>query len=502
MQPVLSASAMREADRLTIEDIGIPGFTLMESAGREAARVVLDWLDGYQGAGPRSSFGILCGKGNNGGDGLVMARYLADQGVPVRVWMVQGREGLSEDAATNLEILQRMELPSLRWVSSFQDLERSSVLVDAILGTGVTSVPRPPLPGIIDRINAHPGFVVSLDLPTGLHADTGEVMGEAVRASLTITMGAAKSGLLLGAGPEHAGHLETIAIGIPRHILVSQSATPGSGRLLDDAAVSSTLPDRRHGDHKYSTGPCLVIGGSRRYPGAPVLASQAAARIGAGYVVASLPEDVPYEGSLEIPVVRHQDEEQLAQWLDRSRGVLIGPGLGRGPVATQLVAHVLQLATCPVVVDADGLHAVAELGLRSGGRPWLWTPHAGEFRRLVGTDVDLSNPLGAARHWAAEWNVVLLLKGSPTVIAHPDGRTVICPLGGPSLATAGTGDVLAGLCVGLLSMGLEPFEAAACAAHVGGASADRYTRTRGRSSLMAGDIIRQIPLVLSERFQH
>ncbi|MBO6574191.1 MAG: NAD(P)H-hydrate dehydratase [Rhodothermales bacterium] len=490
MRPFLSSSAMREADRQTIEEIGIAGATLMETAGREAVRALLE-------ARPRpGAVGILCGKGNNGGDGLVMARVLADLGVQARVWLVSD-DGLSLDAEAQLEILKRHGGAS--FVHTADRMSGCTVLVDALLGTGQAAAPRAPLDTAVRAINQANGFVVAIDVPTGLNADTGEAAGDVVRADLTVTMGAAKAGLLLGRGPDVAGRVVTAEIGIPPGVLAALSGEAGSGHLSDDAWVIERLPVRPRQAYKYSTGPTLVVGGSIKYPGAPVLAASAAARIGSGYVVCAFPEDATWTGPAEIPTV---SQAAPGEWLERARAVLVGPGLGRGEQARDVVEQVLRRSQAPVVIDADGLRAASELGRLQGEANRILTPHAGEFLHMTGLDAMPENPVTAARTWAERWNAVLVLKGAPTVIADATGQAVICTAGTPALATAGTGDVLAGLCAGLLAMGLQPFEAAVCATHVGGACAERYGRLRAPSTMMAADLIRHLPLVLSERLAH
>ncbi|MFT5141834.1 MAG: hydroxyethylthiazole kinase-like uncharacterized protein yjeF [Rhodothermales bacterium] len=509
MKPVLAGRAMRDADRFTIDEIGIPGFTLMESAGRGAARTIHDWLSAKGVTAP--SFGIACGKGNNGGDGLVLARVLAGEGRSVTVFMALGSDGLTADAAKNLEILRRLSPPSLRWADTVDGLSKSTVLVDALLGTGQQGPARPPLASCMAWLNLQRSLKVALDIPTGLDSDTGGLLGDPFRADLTVTLGALKAGLLFGSGPDVSGKVAVVEIGIPEAALSTRSSEPGCGLLVDDAFVRQALPRRARIGHKYSTGPALVVGGSSKYPGAPALAASAAARVGSGYVATALPGGVPWAGPAEIPSI-DSDGEELEGWLERAKAVLVGPGMGRGLAAEALFKRVVQAARQPLVIDADGLRVLGNSGglglVRSN--PWLITPHAAEFEHLrrsmpnggdLQSDANASNPAETARAWANRWGVVLVLKGSPTVIASPDGRVVVAAVGGPELATAGTGDVLSGMCVGLLAMGLAPFEAAVCAVHLGGCCAARYVKGRGLASMMAGDIVRLLPIVLSEQFQ-
>jgi NAD(P)H-hydrate epimerase len=512
----LTAAAMREADRRTIEDLGIPGHTLMESAARGAVAAI----EAHSGGVAGLRVAILCGRGNNGGDGLAMARVLHARGAEVDVFLFAPADALAGDAALNhrvLEAVARAEPDRLR-VHGHEELPEArafDLAVDALLGTGQASPPRPPIDAGVAWLNARRALVVSVDLPTGLHADTGAVLGEAVRAGLTVTMGAPKTGLLLGAGRSHAGTVVPVEIGIPAHVIREVAQGEGCARITTDAWVGSLLRGVERGGTKFSSGPTLVAGGSLRYAGAPVMAATAAARAGSGYVVCAAPEaaretiashlvEIPFVGLPSDPE-GFADGEPAASALDeawpRVRAVLVGPGIGRTDGARRFVRAVLASRDGTVVVDADGLNAIDAdfVAAHSGGR-WILTPHEAEFERLGGA-VDDRSPVVRAAEAARAWGTVVVLKGLPSVVAAPDGRVAIAGTGNPSLATAGTGDVLAGLCAGLAARGLEPFEAAVAGLHLGGAAADRFAARSGRSSMMATDLIRQIGPVLHERFR-
>ncbi|GIV59966.1 MAG: bifunctional NAD(P)H-hydrate repair enzyme Nnr [Rhodothermaceae bacterium] len=517
--PVLTAEAMRAADQFTIETFGLPGLTLMETAGRGAAACIATRF------GPLRNrrVVIFCGKGNNGGDGLVVARVLFEHGTRLDVVTLAEEDEMSADAAHNLRLLRRLEandpagrLRLFRWreASDFARFEGADLYVDALLGTGQTSAPRPPLDDIVRRLNTLPAPRVALDLPTGLHSDTGVVPGEAVRATMTVTMGALKTGLLLGEGPAYAGHVEVVEIGIPSFVLERVRKAPGCALLATDEAVRSRLPVRPHDAHKYSVGLALVVGGSPDFTGAPVMAAEAAARVGSGFVVCACPASVrPAVAAhlTEVTTLALPDDadgltpaghDVLAERLAKARALLVGPGLGRRPGTGAFVRTLLQETRLPAVIDADGLFALAGhtewLARRAGGR-WLLTPHAGEFKRLAGDDADLTDRIRTAQTYAERWNVVLLLKGAPSVVACPDGTAYVAPTH-PALATAGSGDVLAGLCVGLIAQGLPPAEAAVAALHLGRAAAEHYTARHDARSMVASDLLRVLPSVLHERF--
>jgi hydroxyethylthiazole kinase-like uncharacterized protein yjeF len=506
--PVLSAAAMRAADEATIHGFGIPGFTLMETAGREAARIAASLVPAP------ARILVCCGKGNNGGDGLVLARWLADAGYRVDVRLAAHEEALSADAAAHLAVLKRWPSSNLSlhvdWTAPFE-LPEADLMVDALFGTGLTSALRAPFDALVGAMNHHPAPVLALDVPSGLSSDTGAALGACIRATKTVTMGALKSGLLLGDGPESAGQVHVVDIGIPTSLLRERSAHAGSGLLSTDNWVASHLRPRTRHDHKYTTGPALIIGGSETFPGAPVLAARAAARVGSGYVVAAGPSGIRanlIEKLDAIPVASWDADrpdaaaalvEELGDRWTKARGLLIGPGLGRSDASRRLVWDVLEATTAPVVLDADALWAVANeperVAAASGGR-WILTPHDGEAARLDGGTPPAANRIERARALARAWNCVVLLKGQPSITAAPDGRVVINASGHPAAATAGTGDVLAGMVVGLLAQGLEPAVAAAAGIHIGGTAAARFVEGAPASTLIASDLIDHLPSVL------
>lgn len=520
VHPLLTADAMRAADRYTIETFGLPGFTLMETAGRGAAALIEERFGPLRGR----RVVICCGKGNNGGDGLVVARVLSERGARVDVLTPAAAEDLSADAAHNLRLLQRLadhaprgslHLHLRHTPDALGAFEGADLYVDALLGTGLTSALRPPLIDYVRWLNERPAPVVALDLPTGLHSDTGVVLGEAVRATLTVTMGALKAGLFLGEGPLRAGHVAVVDIGLPGFVLERLRREPGCGLRATDEAIRAWLPERPPDAHKYSVGLALVVGGSPDFTGAPVMASEAAARAGSGYVLCACPASARAAIAAHLTEVatvplpddadglRTEGHAVLARWLERARALLVGPGLGRRPGTGAFVRDLLRATDVPVVLDADGLQALAghtDLLSRHAAGRWILTPHAGEFRRLAGDDVDLTDRLRTARTFAERWNVVLLLKGMPSVVACPDGTAYVAPAH-PALATAGTGDVLAGLCAGLLAQGMPPERAAVAALHLGAAAAEHYAARHDPRSLVATDLIRALPVVLHERFR-
>lgn len=523
LPPVLTADAMHGADAYAIETYGIPGFTLMESAGRGAAdsiRARFGPLDGQ-------TVVILCGKGNNGGDGLVVARRLYAMGAQVRILLMSEPDELRDDPAHNLDLLRQLTdaddsnrlalhvFEDLDWLADQAARWHPDFYVDALLGTGLTSELREPIRSLVGWLNAQSAPVVAIDVPTGLHSDTGAALGDIVVADHTVTMAALKAGLLIGEGPRVAGSSEVVEIGIPPFVLEDAAAKSGCARLTTDAAVRHWLPERAHDAYKYSVGMALVVGGTPGYTGAPVMASRGAARIGAGYVACACPASAQPTLATKltaIPTIALPAGDDgipsdpafdvLADSLDKAKALLIGPGLGRAEGTQRFVRNLLRQTNHPAVIDADGLNALAGFidDLAPPETRWILTPHAGEFKRLAGDSVDLSDRIQLAHTYAERWNSVLLLKGMPSLIGCPDGRVYVSGTGNPAVASAGTGDVLAGCCAGLLAQGLPPEHAAVCALHIAGAAADRYARHYDPRTMQAPDLIGELPAVMNERF--
>jgi NAD(P)H-hydrate epimerase len=518
---------MRAADRHTIEEYGLPSFTLMEVAGRGCAGHIQDAYGPLAG----EAVVVLCGKGNNGGDGLVVARHLLTEGARVHVVLTSAPGEMSGDAAQNLSLLRQHEDKEVAGTLTIEVLDDLDALmetivalpprlyIDALLGTGLTSDVREPMRSLVERVNERGAPTVAVDVPTGLHSDTGAVLGVAVRADRTVTMAAPKVGLLVGEGPTRAGTIEVVDIGIPPFVLDRAAEQPGCVRQTTDAAVRAWWPERRHDAYKYSVGTALVVGGAPQFTGAPVMAAKAAVRSGAGYVSCACPETVQptLAGALTTipthPLPTGEDGGlapeaalgALTEALDKADAALLGPGLGRAPQTEQFVRRLVRDIEGPLVLDADGLNALAghmdELAGEVDG-PWVLTPHAGEFRRLAGDGANLTDRVRVAQEYAERWDAVCLLKGAPSIVAGPEGRVYVSGITTPALATAGTGDVLAGQCVGLLAQGVPPVEAAAAALHVGGAAAERYGATHDSRSMAATDLLDMIPRVAAERFSH
>ena len=521
-EPILTAKAMREADHRTIEQFGIPAFTLMEVAGRAAVQELQARID----LSPGMHAVCLCGKGNNGGDGYVIARVLANLGIQTTVVSVAPEDQLTEDAAHNYRLLlqmvqhdpfSRLHLTQFAFESQLDTLPEPDVIIDALLGTGINSMLRAPYSYLVNWANTKPAFTLAVDVPTGLHADNGEVLGEAIRADLTVSMGAHKTGLFLGQGYAYAGDRVTAEIGIPRFVINEASSMEGCARVPTYEMIRSLLPERSLFAHKYSVGMTLIVAGAPGLTGAATLASQAAEQSGTGAVVCASPEEIqPILASkmtevmtLGIPSTQNGINPEkaldvLAPRLQKANALLMGCGMGQLPDTQTFIRTLATTRTgCPIILDADGLNAFqghTHLFKEHAEGKWILTPHLGEFKRLTGEDVDLQNRIQTVKTYATSWNCVLILKGVPGLVGTPDGSVYINPGVNSALATAGTGDVLAGLCAGLLSQGLSPSDAALCAMHIGIQAANSYSAQFHPSTMRASDLISHIRTVLSDRY--
>jgi ADP-dependent NAD(P)H-hydrate dehydratase / NAD(P)H-hydrate epimerase len=493
LDPLYEAAEMRAVDAWAIEEQDVPSLGLMERAGVGLARTTAR-------AAGTGTIRVVIGKGNNGGDGLVVARLLREEGRDADVLTTAPLDSLEGDARANLE---RLPGPPPEPFTA-EALDGSGAVVDALLGTGFSGEPRQPIAGAIAAINAGEAPVVACDVPSGVDASTGEVAGEAVRASVTATFHGSKVGLHVAPGALHAGEVEVVEIGIPRG-----APTAGAAGLISERALG-LYPRRRREGSKFASGVVVIAGGARGLTGAPTMTALAAQRAGAGYVRVAVP--APAEPMLEGRLLEamthglpHDGEgfhspagvESLLETARRAGSVVLGPGLGRSEGAVAFAREVARRVEAPLLVDADGLnaHAGALEVLAERAAPTVLTPHAAELGRLLERDSAAveAHRLAYAREAAERSGAVVLLKGDDTIVAPPDGPAAISPGGTPALATAGTGDVLSGMIGALLAKGLDAFTAAALGtvAHVraGRAAAKRH----GADHVVAGDVIEALP---------
>ncbi len=551
-----TTAQMKELDRIAIEERGIPSLELMEEAARAVAQAAADLAGPVQNrtgpdgttsflfmtrtgeeptqeeqreieelrtivesknADPTPRIGIVCGPGNNGGDGIAAARLLLEAGYYVRTFLVGDREKMTPDARAMEEKLRdaggQLEPLDLEDQRDVMWLTTCDCFVDALFGVGL----KRPLAGeflsVVRWLNTQRTPVVSCDLPSGVDGDTGEVLGDAVRARVTVTFTCPKPGLYLDAGAGRAGKVKVADIGIPVELVHQYIRRADCTDLMPDY-MHSYLPKRPVDGHKGDFGKIFVLAGSEGYTGAPVLAARGALRTGAGLVFVGVPREiypiiaVKCDEAMPFPL-----PERYEEILEKAKGcdvALLGPGLGRHPRTEKLVRSLLEDLDIPVVLDADGINALCGhidiLDKRAA--PTVLTPHAGEFARLTGCPLPIRDRLTAARTFAREHRCTLVLKGHGTVTAAPSGKCWICGTGNPGMAKGGSGDVLAGMVAALWGQKqlqgpyTDRSELAAWAVWFHGKAGDRCAERLGEYAMLPSDLVETIPEILKENTDH
>jgi len=511
---LVTAAEMRELDRQAIEEVGIPSLVLMENAGRTTYQILRREFPGL--AGPVA---VLAGRGNNGGEGCVVARYLAQDGVPVAVFLTASRDQVKGDARVNLEIAARLGVEIVE-VKEEKDLNplahrlaRAALIVDALLGTGLNSEVRGLLRQVIEEINRLRPPVLAVDIPSGLCADTGRPLGAAVKARVTVTYGWPKIGQIITPGRDYVGRLWQVDISIPPALAKTVPA-----ELTGAAEMRAFLPPRPFASNKGTFGHLLVLAGSEGKTGAAALTSEGALRAGAGLVTLGIPAslndilEAKITEAMTLPLPEAEDARALGRtalkpiqnFLENKTAVALGPGLGTHPETRDLVRHLALDLPLPLVIDADGVNALAgdPGGLKAAAGPRVLTPHPGEMARFLGTTVQevQADRLGIARKAAAGTGAVVVLKGAQTVVADPGGGISVNSTGNPALASGGTGDVLTGLIGGFLAQKLSPWDAARLGVYLHGLAAEYWVARQG-PLLIAGDLLKIFPEILRDFMQ-
>ena len=530
---VVTADEMREIDRMTVKGYGISGTVLMERAGLAVAEKIRELYE-------RRKVIVLSGGGNNGGDGIVAARNLHEWGWNVKIILLSKENKLSPDCLKQYKTAKKAGVViAFRDHITGKDLH-SALVVDALFGTGLSKNISGKTAELISFINASDAPVISVDIPSGISSDTGQIMGDAVRSDYTITFGLPKRGHLLYPGADYTGRLFIEDIGFPDELLYAEKF---KAELLEKRNVSLLIPERQRYSHKGDYGHVLVIAGSRGKTGAAFMCAKACLRAGAGLVTIGIPESlldifqsrVTEEMTLPLPdrgdgTLSSKALEKILQFLSEKADVLaIGPGISVTDDTKKLVRELLLKSAAPTVIDADAINSLEgnKQILKKAKAPIILTPHAGEMARLLNDtrykmqDARTNPPLppfakggrggiteiiryiekdriNIATKFAKETGTYLVLKGVPTVIAEPEGRVFINPTGNSGMASAGTGDVLAGMLAGFLGQGLNPLEASILGVYMHGLAGDIAVKSKGEHSLIASDIIDSIP----EAFQY
>ena len=524
MLKVATSKEMQLIDRITIERYGIAGTILMERAGLSVVAKINELFPGQK-------IFVLCGGGNNGGDGLVIARVLHNQGRDVQVFLSAPPDNLKGDAKVNYAVAGKfgVRIHSIKnFLTHYPSLlTPDGLIVDALLGTGLSEEVRAPLTDIIKRVNKMSVPVVSVDIPSGISSDTGQIMGCAVKATYTVTFGLPKRGHFLYPGADYAGQLFIENIGFPRTLLESEKIRIN---LVQKEDILSLLPARPKYSHKGTYGHALIVAGSRGKTGAALMTAKACLRTGAGLVTIGIPETllstfqsrVTEEMILPLPdkgngTLSYKAAGGILDFLRKRGNVLaIGPGLSADKEISRLVNLLISESGVPIVIDADGLNAIAaNIGvLRKSSAPVILTPHSGEMARLFmkgagvsgkrsGTDVSPGlreeiekDRINIALTFAKKNKTCLVLKGVPTVTATPQGEAFINSTGNPGMATAGMGDVLTGMISALLAQGMSPANASVLGVYMHGFAGDFIAGKKEQNSLIASDIINNLPKVL------
>jgi NAD(P)H-hydrate epimerase len=505
---ILNAAQMRQADRYTIEEIGIPSLVLMENAGRQ----VVAAMEAAHETRLAGRVAVLCGRGNNGGDGFVVARTLIQRGIDASVFVLGSVADVRGDARINLDILGRLGVTVVEvgdeqtWELHFSEISQCTLIVDAIVGTGLTSPLGGMMETVVADVNASGIPIVAIDLPSGLSADTPHLIGDCIDASMTVTLAAPKLPLVLPPGEAQAGDVVIADIGIPSDVIDSlegpriELLTPEQLRPL----VGQRAPDSHKGDY----GRVTVIAGSRGKTGAAHLAAMGALRSGAGLVTVATP-------GCCLPIIAAMAPEYMTEPLPEGKGgslssgavdtvvalqhdvIACGPGLGRDAGVAAFVRALVDRATVPLVLDADALVVLADdPGVLTGSeeREIIITPHPGEMARLIGSSVEevQGNRIEVAGHFAATHRVYVVLKGHRTIIATPEGHVFINPTGNAGLATGGTGDVLTGMIAAWLAQLLDAEAACRLAVFVHGGAGDLAESAVGQVAMTATDVVARL----------
>lgn len=508
---LLTADQMQELDRCAIEDCAVPGLVLMENAGRGAAQIV---NDRYSLLRPGSVL-VVAGKGNNGGDGYVIARHLENMGWNVQTLVLASRCEITGDAATNLNILESNQHPlhyalSNDEIAQFIDqLSDVALVIDAIFGNGLNSAVRGHYRYAIQRINAMVLPVVAVDMPSGCQGTTGEILAESIMADCSISFAFPKLGQVSFPACQFGGELFVVNIGMPHPL---QQTVSAQYVLVTDQVAATLLPQRPLGGHKGTFGHVLVVAGSTGKGGAAQMCAAAVLRSGAGLVTLATPDTIqPFiaPAIAEVMTVGLPSEcggltcdcfETIRSLWHGKNVVALGPGLGQTETVKQLVRDIILHVPCPIVIDADALNALEgdfECLKKRLAKHVVVTPHPGEMARMTGLTIDeiQNHRAEVAGQFAKKWDIVVVLKGARTVIAAPDGRVWINSSGNSGMGSGGMGDILTGIIAGWLAQGVDLFNAVVLGVYLHGKSADQCMTHYGGAGYVATDLLPQLPVV-------
>ncbi|OGP32203.1 MAG: hypothetical protein A2073_00975 [Deltaproteobacteria bacterium GWC2_42_11] len=511
---VVDSKTMKLLDEKAIKDYGIPGIVLMENAGKGAAEII---LKKHITSNSIKTVSIFAGKGNNGGDGFVIARHLKNKGMDVIVYLVAKESDVKGDAGTNMNIWKKMG-GKIYGITKTQDIEKhaskvkhSQLIIDAIFGTGFVNNISGIYKNVIDFINGAGKKVVSIDVPSGIDASTGRLLGCCIKADATITMVLPKIGLITYPGAGYAGKLDVVDIGMPLEIIEDKSI---KCETIEDADIKKLLKKRPKDSHKGIFGHLLVLSGSTGKTGAAAMTCLGAMRVGTGLVTLGIPESlnrIMEEKLTEVmtePLPETKSKtlggisfDRVKEVLKNKQAIAIGPGMTAVNDVRDLVLKLIKETNLPIVIDADAINVLKGnlYVLKQANVPTVMTPHPGEMARLLdlSTKDVQADRINTASGFATENNVTLVLKGARTVIASPDGMVYINMTGNAGMATAGTGDILTGMIAGFMAQGYLSVDAARIGVYLHGLAGDTVARKSGEIGMMATDLLTILPEVLN-----
>jgi ADP-dependent NAD(P)H-hydrate dehydratase / NAD(P)H-hydrate epimerase len=516
---LVTADEMQKMDKKTIESFGIPGRTLMESAGRGAYAMLINTFPDI----PSKRIGVIAGRGNNGGDAFVVARYLMEKNIHTTVFIIGSKSKISGDAKANLDLVEKLikekkgssaSDASLTEIISRDDLKinksklmHNDLFVDGIFGTGLNSDVRGIFKDIITMLNSSKSPVFSIDIPSGLSADTGKPCGVSINAAATATFAHPKPGHILHPGDKHTGELEVVDIGIPN--FVTDEFNPKLF-LLEEKDIKTFFPERNSESHKGNFGHVLILAGSPGKTGAAALASNAAMRCGTGLVTLGIPQSlntsiepqVTEAMTYPLPddgtgILTESAFEKIIELVKDKDAVAIGPGIGTDKKTKTLLEKLLETIDIPMIMDADSLNLIAKKPqiLKKAKSDIILTPHPGEMARLASaaTKEIQENRLQSARDFSDQFKITLVLKGANTIVSLPDQKAYICPTGNPGMASGGMGDVLTGIIAGLRAQGFSSEDAATIGVFIHGSCGDMLAESIGAFGFLASDMVKAIP---------
>ncbi len=511
---IVTPGQMNIIDSTTINRVGIPGIVLMENAALQ----VVEEIGRIFGTIKGKRIFLFAGKGNNAGDAFAVARHLSNKGARLKVYILAEKSAVTGDALINLKALENCGIPVFELLDTTQldDLQKSlassDLVVDGILGTGLSGDVLGLVRGVIHIINSSGKYILSIDIPSGICGKTGQVRGACIKAEKTVTFGLPKTGMVIHPGCQYTGELVVADISIPTRVI---SEIDIRTELIDDDYVARIIPHRYSDSSKGTYGKVLIVSGSVGMTGAGCLVASASLRTGAGLVYMGVPSiltsiyDSVLTESITIPLedggtgyLAAGCTDQLARHLGRMTVAAVGPGLSVEGDVTHVVRYIIEYSTIPLVLDADALNAISQdVGMLENLQAQaVITPHPGEMARLMGMGIKeiQEDRIGAACGFSQKWGVITVLKGARNIVAAPDGTVLINPSGNSGMATGGTGDVLTGVIASLIAQGASPFDAAAAGVYLHGLAGDNVARIKGEHGLVASDIVKELPYVLKK----